>query len=87
MWVERFKEGGVAALRNLLRPGRPPKVERSEMEQIMGEASRSRITAVRCSRTYAKRPGLRSTSHASGSSSTTRMSGSFTSRVCRRILT
>ncbi len=46
MWVERFKEGSIATLRDLPRPGRPPKVERGRMEQIMGEASRSRITAV-----------------------------------------
>lgn len=46
MWAERFKEGGVAALRDLPRPSRPRKVERGEMERIMGEAARSRITAV-----------------------------------------
>ena len=45
MWVECFKKGGIAVLRNLTRPGRP-KVKRSEMEWIMGEASKSRIAAV-----------------------------------------
>ena len=45
MWVECFKKGGIAVLQDLTRPGRP-KVERSEMEWIMGEASKSRIATV-----------------------------------------
>ena len=43
----------MAALRDLPGPGRPPRVERGEMERVMDEASRSRITAV------ALQPGIR----------------------------
>ena len=46
MWVERFREGGITALRDLPRSGRPPKVGHEEMEQIMDKAARSRTGAV-----------------------------------------
>ena len=45
IWVERFKKGGIVALRDLPRPGRPPRVERGTMERIMRGASGSRTTA------------------------------------------
>ncbi|MDE0266598.1 MAG: helix-turn-helix domain-containing protein [Thaumarchaeota archaeon] len=67
-WVERFKEGRIA-LRNLPRLGRPPKVERNEMERIM-HGHLDQEPPPRYSKTYAKRPEPRSTSRTSGSSCT-----------------
>ena len=43
--VERLGEGGVAAPRDLPRPGRPPEAERSGMAQTTGEASGPGIAA------------------------------------------
>jgi len=34
-WTERYREGGLAALRDLPRPGRPPKVPRLALYTIV----------------------------------------------------
>ena len=37
MWVQRFEEGGIDALRNLLRSGRPPRIDGAAMDNILSE--------------------------------------------------
>ena len=43
-WVERFEEGGIGALRDLPRGGRPPSVRPKTMDKIMAEACRAKTT-------------------------------------------
>lgn len=58
MWVERFKEGGIVALRDLPRPGRPSRVERGEMERIMRGASGSRTIATALQQDIRQKTGV-----------------------------
>ena len=37
MWVGRFEEGGIDALRNLPRNGRPPRITRAAMDNMLSE--------------------------------------------------
>jgi len=37
-WVRRYREGGLAALRDLPRSGRPPKVEQKRIAKIVGKS-------------------------------------------------
>ena len=44
MWVQRFEEGGIDALRDLLGSGRPPKVDGATMDNMLSEAGRAKTT-------------------------------------------
>ena len=44
MWVRRFEEGGIDALRNLPRSGRSPKIDGATMDNILSEAGRAKTT-------------------------------------------
>ena len=43
-WVRRFEEGGIDALRDLPRSGRPPRIDRATMDNILSEAGQSKTT-------------------------------------------
>jgi len=43
-WVRRYREGGLAALRDLPRSGRPPKVEQKRIAKIVGESEDGIVT-------------------------------------------
>jgi len=44
MWVRRFEEGGIDALRDLPRSGRPPRIDGAAMDNILSEAGRAKTT-------------------------------------------
>ena len=44
MWVQRFEEGGIDALRDLPRSGRPPRIDGATMDNILSEAGRKKTT-------------------------------------------
>ena len=43
-WVRRFEEGGIDALRDLPRSGRPPRIDRATMDNILSEAGQAKTT-------------------------------------------
>ena len=43
-WVRRFEEGGIDALRDLPRSGRPPRIDRATMDNMLSEAGQSKTT-------------------------------------------
>ena len=44
MWVGRYDQGGFDALRDLPKSGRPRSISRETVDQLVGEAVRSRCT-------------------------------------------
>jgi len=46
-WVRRFEEGGIDAIRDLPRIGRPPAVQADAMDGFMSAKPRTRITPAR----------------------------------------
>jgi len=58
-WVRRFEEGGIDALRDLPRSGRPPKVRRETISRIIKKNRGGRIIPRKLRADIRKRTGIR----------------------------
>ena len=57
-WVGRFEEGGMAALRDLPRAGRPPRIKPKTVEKIMAAACRTKTTPEQVRQKIRERAGV-----------------------------
>ncbi|MCE2498909.1 MAG: helix-turn-helix domain-containing protein [Nitrosopumilaceae archaeon] len=56
-WGRRFEEGGIDALQDLPRSGRPPKIDGATMDNILSEAGQAKITLQGSGKKYDRRRG------------------------------
>ncbi len=57
-WVRRFEEGGIDALRDLPRSGRPPRIDRATMDNMLSEAGQSKTTPAKLRQKIRREAGI-----------------------------
>ena len=67
-WLRRYDEGGLEGLRDLPWSGRPRKIPRETIEQIINKTVQPKCTPQDCKNAYMKRPAQNCISHMSGRS-------------------